>query len=105
MHTLTKYAFVLCTFLSIQGCRDVVIGGSPEDAGDASSPNDTRGATMDDTNDTDSVSDTDHMDSGVQHMDTDDWHMDSEDWDMDSEDWDMGSDRDMGREGSMMKSD
>ena len=94
MHTVTKYTIVLCAFLSVQGCRDMVIGGSPEDAGDASSTNDTRLAKndSDSSHGTDSVFETDHMDSGVQHMDTDNWHMDSEDWHMDSEDWSMGSD-------------
>lgn len=107
MHTLTKCTIALCALLSPQGCRDMVIGGSPENEGDASFISDTCAAS-DGTDDssgsygTDTVSD---MDSGVERMDTDDWHMDSEDWHMGSEDWGMGSDRNMGRKGETRQSD
>ena len=91
MHIATRLGLgiILLVLLVAVGCRDVVIGGSREDAEDTSSSSSPStespdGAGTDSSSDTtDEASDSEmhHMDSGPQHMDTD---------------------RSMGGEGSMM---
>ena len=70
MRAITPYIIVLFVLLFSLGCRDLVIGGTPLDAGDTASTGGSSTVTVEDES-TDSSSDTtvSESDSEMQHMD------------------------------------